>query len=251
MYVSCQSHVLHVGIISPISIHMNSEITDVIHNADNSYFAVAMNVRLTEEQKIKILNGEDLYRIMQQVLLREKKIDRNKEHFWVVCLAQNNRILMIELISLGTVNKTLVEPMEVFSFALQKRAVKLIMVHNHPSGEAVHSPADYAITEQMVSIGKFLQLPVIDHLIITETEYLSFAESGLLAKIVQANRYDLTFSGVQAMQIQIKDMQRMQKLQMTKAKKEIAKGLLEKGVDVNIIVQTTGLTLKQVEGLRK
>ena len=216
-----------------------------------SYFAVAMNVRLTEEQKIKILNGEDLYRIMQQVLLREKKIDRNKEHFWVVCLAQNNRILMIELISLGTVNKTLVEPMEVFSFALQKRAVKLIMVHNHPSGEAIHSPADYAITEQMVSIGQFLQLPVIDHLIITETEYLSFAESGLLAKIEQANRYDLTFSGVQAMQIQIKDMQRMQKLQMTKAKKEIAKKALEKGATIEFVIETTGLTRKQVETLKE
>lgn len=94
-----------------------------------------MNVKLSTEQKIKVLNCEDLVRIMQQILMRENKIGRNKEHFWIVCLANNNRILMIELISLGTVNSTLVEPMEVFSFALQKRAVQIILVHNHPSGE--------------------------------------------------------------------------------------------------------------------
>jgi DNA repair protein RadC len=71
---------------------------------------------------------------MQQILLREDKIDQNREHFWVIGLANNNRILFIELVSLGTVNRTLVEPMEVYSLALQKRAVKIILCHNHPSG---------------------------------------------------------------------------------------------------------------------
>ena len=126
-----------------------------------------MNVRLTQEQKIKVLNSEDLYKVMQQVLLRENKIDRNKEHFWVVCLASNNQILLIELISLGTVNQTLVEPMEVFSFALQKRAVQIIMVHNHPSGELKPTKGDIEVTDKMLAIGKFVNVPVIDHLIIT------------------------------------------------------------------------------------
>lgn len=67
-----------------------------------------MNVKLTKEQKVKVLNSDDIYMIMQQILLRENKIDRNKEHLWLVCLATNNRILMIELISLGSVNATIV-----------------------------------------------------------------------------------------------------------------------------------------------
>lgn len=216
-----------------------------------SYFAGIMTIRLTDEQKIKVLNGQDLFLVMQQILLREKKIDRNKEHFWIVCLAQNNRILMIELISLGTVNRTLVQPMEVFSFALQKRAVKIILVHNHPSGELHHSEADYQVTEQMVSIGKFLDCPVYDHLIISEEGYLSFREKGLLHKIEKENRYDLTFSGINAMRFQIEDMQRSQKREMLKAKKEIALKALEKGATVEFVMETTGLTRKQVEGLRK
>jgi hypothetical protein len=61
---------------------------------------------------------------MQQILLRENKIDRSKEHFWVACLSNNNRILLIELVSLGTMKASLVDPTEVFSFALQKRAVQ-------------------------------------------------------------------------------------------------------------------------------
>ncbi len=152
-----------------------------------------MTVRLTENQKIQILNAQDVYSIIQQVLLREKKIDRNKEHFWIIGLATNNQILFIELISLGSVKATIVEPMEVFSFALQKRAVKIIMVHNHPSGTLNPSKADIEITDKMVAIGKFLRMPIIDHFIISEKMYYSFTASGLLDEIEKNTRYDLSF----------------------------------------------------------
>ena len=131
-----------------------------------------MRVKLTKEQKIQVLNSRDIALIMQQILLRENKIGRSKEHFWVVCLSNSNRILLIELISLGNGKKTIVDPTEIFSFALQKRAVKLIMVHNHPSGELQPSLEDQDITDRMYQVGLFLDLPVIDHLIISETELL-------------------------------------------------------------------------------
>lgn len=210
-----------------------------------------MNIRLTREQKIKILNSKDLYKIMQQVLLREKKIDRNKEHFWVVCLAANQRLIMIELVSLGTVNKTIAEPMEVFSFALQKRAAKIILVHNHTSDDVAPSEDDYEITEQMWAIGKFLKCPVIDHLIITEEEYLSFEDYGLLDKIKKANRYDLTFAKVDLLLLQMKELEKKQNREMVKAKKEIAMSLLSSGQSVEEVMKHTGLTKKQVEGLSK
>ena len=97
-----------------------------------------MTVELSDEQRIKILNADDLFQIMSKILNRENKIDRNKEHLWVVGLASNLKILFIELVSLGTVNSTIVEPMEVFSIALQKRAVSIILVHNHPSLSLIH-----------------------------------------------------------------------------------------------------------------
>jgi len=78
-----------------------------------------MDIDLTEAEKIKILSSDDIYGIMQNILLRKGKIDQNREHFWVIGLENNNRILFIELISLRTINKTLAEQMEVFSLTLQ------------------------------------------------------------------------------------------------------------------------------------
>jgi DNA repair protein RadC len=75
-----------------------------------------MTIKLSKEQRIKVLNAEDVFKIMLQVLTREKKIDRNKEHCWVVCLDTKNKILLIELISFGSVNRLIIEPMDVFSF---------------------------------------------------------------------------------------------------------------------------------------
>lgn len=197
-----------------------------------------MNVRLSQEQKIKVLNSEDLYKVMQQVLLRENKIDRNKEHFWVVCLASNNQILLIELISLGTVNQTLVEPMEVFSFALQKRAVQIIMVHNHPSGELKPTKGDIEVTDKMLAIGKFVNVPVIDHLIITEEKYYSFVDSGMLEKIEKETTYDLSFKQIDELKKEIEG----------KAI-GIAKSLLLQGIDAKIIAKATGLSEQEIARL--
>lgn len=203
-----------------------------------------MNVRLTEEEKVKVLNSDDVYSIMQRVLLREKKIDRDKEHFWIVCLANNNRILLIELVSLGSVNALVVEPMDIFSFALQKRAVKLIMVHNHPSGELQPSPSDIEITDRMRAIGKFIQVPIIDHLIITEQSYYSFVDAGLLAQMEKENRYDLTFKEIDKLKAEMKALEK-------KKATEMAIRALEEGISIEQVAKITGLTEKQVEKLQK
>lgn len=194
-----------------------------------------MNVRLTEDQKIKILNSEDIYGIMQRILLRENKIGRNKEHFWIVGLASNNRILFIELISLGTINRTLVEPVEVFSFALQKRAVSLILAHNHPSGELGPSEDDKDITDHLIQVGKFVSIPIIDHLIITEKAYYSFSDSGLLAKLSLSKRYALRY----------KEEERIKE----ESKRDMAKQMKKNGEPIQKITIYTGLPKKEVEKL--
>ena len=80
-----------------------------------------MNVRLTKDQKVKLGSPEDIYSIMQQTLLRESRIGREKEHFWVIGLAISNKISYIELISLGSISEVIVNPLEVFNLAVRKK----------------------------------------------------------------------------------------------------------------------------------
>ena len=131
-------------------------------------------------------------------------------------MAPNNKLLLIELVSFGSSTATVVEPTEVFSFALQKKASKLIMVHNHPHGELTPSFKDKELIERMAAIGAFVKVPVIDHLIITDKKYFSFTDSGLLEKIVAESHYDLTFSQIDKMKERekkfIKEIERLKKI---------------------------------------
>ena len=139
-----------------------------------------MNVKLTKEQKIKVANSEDVFSIMRQVLKRENRLARQKEHFWVIGLNVNNVIAYIELVALGSVSKIIVKPVEVFSFAVAKKCESVILVHNHPSGDLTPSKADIDLTKKLVNGSKFLEIKVLDHLIISTKEYLSFADKKLL-----------------------------------------------------------------------
>ncbi len=211
-----------------------------------------MRVKLSKEQKIQVLNSRDISLIMQQILLRENKIGRSKEHFWVVCLSNSNRILLIELISLGNAKKSIVDPTEIFSFALQKRAVKVIMVHNHPGGELQPSPDDEDITDRMYQVGLFLDVPVIDHIILSETGYYSFTDTGLLLKLSKSKKYVLKYK---------EEEERLKNLGLKKGVEigrkegekikaiEVAKVLKKNGVNVALIALASGLAEEQIEKL--
>ena len=203
-----------------------------------------MNIKLTEAERIKILNSDDLYGIMQKILLREQKIDQNREHFWVIGLENNNRLLFIELISLGTVNKTFAEPMEVFSLALQKRAVSIILCHNHPSGELKPSDEDKDITDRLIQVGIIVDLKVIDHLIISNKSYLSFKDIGLLQELEKSTKYVPSYVLEQRIKKEL--------IEVTKRKEkiEIAKELKRRGTTDKDVAGITGLTLEEVEELR-
>ena len=203
-----------------------------------------MDIKLTNEDKIKILNSDDIYGIMQRILLREDKIDQDREHFWVIGLANNNRILFIELVSLGTVNKTLAEPMEVFSFALQKRAVKIILCHNHPSGELKPSEGDKNVSDKLIQVGIIVDTEVIDHLIISDKSYLSFKDIGLMDELKLSTKYVPKYVMEQRIKKEVTEIiERKNTI-------EIAKKLKRKGIDEQTIVETTGLSLEEVQKLR-
>lgn len=142
-----------------------------------------MDVRLRNNEKIRVLNGADLYEVMQKILKRSSKIDQKKEHLWIVGLDVTQEILFIELVGLGTSKMVNVEPKMIFNLALKKEAFQIILVHNHPSGNLTPSNSDKELTHRMLFVGKFADIPVWDHLIITDKSYFSFLDSGVLEQL--------------------------------------------------------------------
>lgn len=214
-----------------------------------------MNITLTDKEKIKIMNSDDLYRIMQSILLREQRVDQDREHFWTVCLNRANVIMNIELVSMGNVFSTGVLPMEVFSIPLQKRTVSLIMVHNHPSGELKPSAADKDVTDRLIQVGKFVEIPVLDHMIISNESFYSFADSGVLSELELSLKYVPVF-------MQKEKALNEQREEFTKATKkivakteldkatEMARAMKENGEDIEKIALYTGLSKSAIEKIK-
>lgn len=102
------------------------------------------------------------------------------EEFWILCMNRANRILSRDKISSGGVAGTVVDAKLVFRRAIDQNASAIILVHNHPSGSRSPSQADLELTRKLVQVGKALDLLVLDHLIITNGGYYSFADEGVL-----------------------------------------------------------------------
>ena len=106
--------------------------------------------------------------------------DEIKEKFIVVCLNSANKIIKFEVISVGTLNASLVHPREVFKVAIDNDAANIILVHNHPSGNEEPSGEDIKITKNLIEAGKILDISVFDHLIIAGNKYTSLVENRLI-----------------------------------------------------------------------
>lgn len=103
--------------------------------------------------------------------------DEIKEKFIVVCLNSANKIIKFEVVSVGTLNSSLVHPREVFKVAIESDSANIILVHNHPSGNKEPSNEDIKITKTLIEAGKILDILVFDHLIIGSDSYTSLVES--------------------------------------------------------------------------
>jgi DNA repair protein RadC len=207
-----------------------------------------MNVKLTKTQKIRLTSSADIYKIMQQVLLRENKIDRNKEHFWTIGLDNANRILYIELVSLGGTTSAPAEPMQIYRVAILKGAVQMVLVHNHPSNEVKASREDIKITDRLIQVGNIIGIKVIDHLIIGEQTFNSFNDTGELEKIEESTQYMPSYK----LQAQIKKEAKAIGIEEGKQleQKKMIKLLIEKKYTVKQIMELTGISKAQAEKLK-
>ncbi|QTN39026.1 DNA repair protein RadC [Cryomorphaceae bacterium] len=109
-------------------------------------------------------------------MLKPQLADLNHEEFWVVYLNNANKVLKKTSISKGGISGTVVDLRVLFKEAFAHGATSLIMAHNHPSGNKVPSTADLQLTSRVKEAGKLMDIKVLDHLIITEREYYSFAD---------------------------------------------------------------------------
>ena len=106
--------------------------------------------------------------------------DEIKEKFLLVCLNSANKIITYEVVSVGSLNSSVVHPREVFKAALDHNSASIILLHNHPSGNPEPSNEDIAITKKIVESGKILDIPVFDHIIIAGNVFTSFVERKLI-----------------------------------------------------------------------
>ncbi|MBC8475379.1 MAG: DNA repair protein RadC [Bacteroidetes bacterium] len=126
-------------------------------------------------EKDKIGGSKDAFQILQL-----KIEDLPHEEFWVILLNRANKVIDIKLVGRGGVSSTVVDSKIIFSFALESLASGIILAHNHPSGNLKPSNSDIRLTKKIVDAGKIMEVPVLDHIIVGDNDYFSFADEGLI-----------------------------------------------------------------------
>ena len=140
--------------------------------------SVSFDKKLKKSELIKITSSKVAFEVFREVF--------NKDTFdWceemiILCLNNSNKVVGFYKISNGGMTGTVVDVRMVFTIALKCLATGIILAHNHPSGTLTASEADKAITKKLKTAGETLDIKIIDHLILTDESFLSFADEGLL-----------------------------------------------------------------------
>jgi DNA repair protein RadC len=140
--------------------------------------ALELGRRRKEEdplELVKVTSSKIMYQEMYPIIA-----ELPHEEFWVVYLNNANKIIFKAQLSKGGITGTVVDVRLVFKIALEQNAVAIILAHNHPSGKLQASEADIQVTKKIKNAGLQLDIPVLDHIIVTEHGYFSFADEGIL-----------------------------------------------------------------------
>ncbi|VXA99513.1 DNA repair protein RadC [Flavobacterium sp. 9R] len=140
--------------------------------------ALELGRRRKEEnplELVKVTSSKVMYQEMYPIIG-----ELAHEEFWVVYLNNANKIIFKAQLSKGGITGTIVDVRLVFKIALEQNAVAIVLAHNHPSGKLQASEADIQVTKRIKNAGLQLDIPVLDHIIVTEHSYFSFADEGIL-----------------------------------------------------------------------
>ncbi|MGB0778159.1 MAG: RadC family protein [Flavobacteriaceae bacterium] len=139
-------------------------------------FEISRRLELIEHQVlVKIQSSKDVYKIMKTHLQHLEH-----EEFWVLFLNNSNRVKEKAVFSKGGITGTLVDIRLILKRALLTNTTSLVLCHNHPSGSLLASQADKQLTRKLSEAARYMDIQVLDHLIITEKDYFSFADDGLI-----------------------------------------------------------------------
>ena len=143
---------------------------------------IAAALELGRRRSTSILNEKPQLKDSKTafILLQKELGDLNYENFCILLLNRANKVLRAVKISDGGITGTVVDPRKVFKIALDNNATSIILGHNHPSGQLSPSDADIKLTRKLKEAGEMLDLPVLDHLIIGDGNYYSFADEGIM-----------------------------------------------------------------------
>lgn len=131
-----------------------------------------------QSSKVILNSSNSIYEYMRYELL-----DKKQEYFYCLYLNGKKELIERKLLFMGTVNRSLVHPREVFKNAYLCSASGIICVHNHPSGDVNPSREDIHLTDSLVEIGKMNGIPIIDHIIVGDDNYYSFYEEGKIMNL--------------------------------------------------------------------
>ena len=124
------------------------------------------------KSKLKITSPEDVYNAFSSEMCFLKR-----EEFRVILLNTKNSVISTELISIGSLNSSIVHPREVFNKAIKKNSASVILIHNHPSGNPSPSKEDLVITRRLIEAGNIIGIKVLDHIIIGHGKFYSLKEN--------------------------------------------------------------------------
>jgi len=136
--------------------------------------AIELSKRYLIKQNKKITCAKDIYDELQ--VYKDKK----QEYFVTITLDGANHIIEKRVVFIGTLNRSLIHPREIFADALTDRAASIIIAHNHPSGQLEASSEDLHVTQRIKESGKLLGVELLDHVVFTKDGFLSLADEGLL-----------------------------------------------------------------------
>ena len=136
--------------------------------------AIEFGRRRNCHHNAKIINPCDVIPFVRSYSLN------SQEHFICITLNGGHEIMQVRVVSVGTIDKTIVHPRELFSEALKENAAAIIVCHNHPSGDCRPSEEDIVTTETLIEASHILGIALLDHIIFDKTNYFSFVEHGLL-----------------------------------------------------------------------
>jgi DNA repair protein RadC len=150
---------------------------NINHLFDMAEVSIVYNKNIPVDNKIQIKSSLDIDELMKPIL---KDIINHHEEFHIILLNSGNFVLGVSKIAQGGISETTVDLRIIFQTALKTNSSKIVLIHNHPSGNLVPSQQDMQLTKRIIDVGKLMGIEVLDHIIISYNGHYSFADKGVL-----------------------------------------------------------------------